>query len=169
MSRLSARLSFVRVASGLFSAVTIQDKRSTCTEQGFKVEPFQFLSNFTPCHVTMYGVTYPSVEHAYQASKCLNKNDRELFLGITAGQAKRLGRKVVSRPDFDQVKVEFMLTLLRRKFSDSNPQLKQALIDTGSIELIEFNNWNDIFWGVCDGRGTNMLGKLLMQVRNEIN
>lgn len=138
------------------------------TEQGFKVEPYQFLSNFAPCTVTMYGVEYPSVEHAYQASKCAYPSDRQLFLNITAGQAKRLGRQVAVRPDFDQVKLTFMETLLRRKFSDANPELKRQLIATGDIELVEVNHWNDTFWGECNGIGENHLGKLLMFIRAEL-
>ena len=59
-----------------------------------------------------------------------------------------------------------MRDLLRNKFSE--PDLAARLLATGSTELIEGNNWNDTFWGVCRGRGRNMLGQLLMEVREEI-
>ena len=52
-----------------------------------------------------------------------------------------------------------MEELLRIKFSDS--KLSSMLIDTGDVELIEFNDWGDIFYGVCRGVGRNELGKLL--------
>lgn len=138
------------------------------TEQGFKVEPYQFLSNFTPCIVTMYGVAYPSVENAYQASKCYYPQDRELFVTITAREAKALGKKVAIRPDFDNKKLEFMETLLRRKFSPNNPELMKRLIQTGDVELVEVNHWKDTFWGECNGVGQNHLGRLLMNIRSEL-
>ena len=82
------------------------------------------------------------------------------------GKAKRLGRKVTLRPDWEQIKTYTMLLLLRIKFSDEN--LATKLLETGEQKLIEGNSWGDCFWGVCDGVGENHLGKLLMQVREEL-
>lgn len=142
------------------------------TEQGFKVEPYQFLSNMTPCIVSMYGVIYHSVENAYQASKCLHAKDRLQFVDINPHNSKRLWRRlgntVEQRPDFHERKLDFMRVLLQRKFSDTNPILKQQLIATGDIELVEVNWWRDTFWGECNGVGENNLGKLLMQIRTEL-
>jgi hypothetical protein len=59
-----------------------------------------------------------------------------------------------------------MLDILRIKFQ--NPRMRDALIGTNGVKLIEENEWNDTFWGVCNGRGQNHLGKLLMQVRSEL-
>ena len=59
-----------------------------------------------------------------------------------------------------------MLDLLRAKFS--NEIMKQKLLDTGDAELIEGNKHGDSFWGQVNGEGKNLLGKLLMQVRNEL-
>ena len=56
--------------------------------------------------------------------------------------------------------------LLRSKFSD--PELAEALLATGDAELVEGNTWGDPFWGVYKGKGENMLGRLLMEVRGEI-
>ena len=142
------------------------------TEHGFKAEPYQFLSNMTPCVVSMYGVIYPSVENAYQASKCLHAKDRLQFVDISPHNSKklwrRLGNTVEQRPDFHERKLDFMKVLLQRKFSDTNPILKQQLIATGDIELVEVNWWRDTFWGECNGVGENNLGKLLMQIRTEL-
>lgn len=142
------------------------------TEHGFKAEPYQFLSNMTPCIVSMYGVIYHSVENAYQASKCLHAQDRLQFVDISPHNSKklwrRLGNTVEQRPDFHERKLEFMRVLLQRKFSDTNPILKQQLIATGNIELVEVNWWRDTFWGECNGVGENNLGKLLMQIRTEL-
>ncbi len=128
---------------------------------------YGFLSNFYPCDVTMPdGITYPSVEHAFQAQKTEDVAARRGFLDLTAGQAKRRGRLVHLRPDWDDVKDDVMLTALRLKFAD--PDLRAKLLITGDAELVEGNTWGDMYWGVCSGHGRNRLGQLLMQVRNEI-
>jgi len=129
---------------------------------------YRFLSNFYPCTIEFEGITYPSTEHAYQAAKTTNDIIRKRMSHLhSPGEAKREGNKVTLRPDWEAVKDNIMLTLLRIKFKI--PELKTKLIDTGEEELIEGNYWGDRYWGVCGGTGKNMLGKLLMQVRNEIN
>lgn len=138
------------------------------TLNGFKEEPYLFLSNMTPCYITMYGMVFNSVENAYQASKCTLLDEMAQFTKISPYEAKKLGRKVVVRHDFDKLKIEIMLTLLRRKFSDDNPQLKKKLMETHGVKLVEHNYWHDVFWGVCNGVGENHLGRLLMTVRNEL-
>jgi len=126
-----------------------------------------FLSNFHPVRITVENVEYSSVEHAYQASKTLSLPDRIIISKLpTSGQAKRYGRSVSIRPGWDKLKVDVMLSLLRQKFSNST--LRAMLLNTGEAELIEENWWGDNFWGVYDGYGENMLGKLLMKVRGEI-
>lgn len=127
----------------------------------------RWLSNFWSVQISGSELTYPSAEHAYQAAKCINAEDRELFTAGTAGEAKRLGRKVKSRPDWTTARVPVMLAVLHRKFARGT-QLAAKLIATGSEELIEANTWGDVFWGQCRGVGENHLGKLLMQVRAEL-
>lgn len=125
---------------------------------------YAFLSNFHPCKITLGGVTYASVEHAYQASKTNCPNERKRLEGVTAGQAKRLGASLTLRPDWFSIRVAVMRGLLAQKFARDTP-LGDALKATGDQLLEEGNNWNDRFWGVCAGRGENMLGKLLMEWR----
>lgn len=128
----------------------------------------RFLSNFYPCLVRYKDdpLSYPSVEHAYQAQKTLNVNDQIIVCKCkTPAEAKKLGRKLKMRHDWDKVKVDIMRDLLRFKFGQGD--LLQKLLATGDTELIEGNWWGDRFWGVCNGVGENMLGKLLMQVRAE--
>jgi ribA/ribD-fused uncharacterized protein len=134
---------------------------------------YEFLSNFYPSIVIdELSIMYPSVEHAFQAAKTLDKSLRETFLApkLTPGQAKRLGRKLVLREDWEDVKIDVMHKLLRSKFG--HPILKFSLIQTGDAMLIEGNYWHDEVWGVCScpkhGKGTNHLGKLLMKVREEL-
>lgn len=128
---------------------------------------YSWLSNFYPSPVVMHGVRYPTVEHAYQAAKTEDLGERRAILLLpTPGQAKRAGRKLKMRRDWEAVKVGYMLALLRSKFED--PELAEKLMATGGLELIEANTWGDTFWGVCGGVGENILGKLLMQVRREL-
>lgn len=129
---------------------------------------FRWLSNFWPALVELDGMEFPSVEHAYQAAKTNDIETRERFqsMMLKSGEAKRMGRRVNIRADWEQVKLSVMLELLRGKFKCAD--LRAKLLSTGNAELVEGNNWNDTFWGVCNGRGQNHLGKLLMQVRNEI-
>lgn len=134
----------------------------------FKNEYF-FLSNFYPCMIYDYRVSKyaPSVEHYFQAQKTVHKSEIEMILNAkTASDAKKLGRKVSLREDWEDIKDAVMLEGLRQKFA--YPHLRNKLLHTKDIELVENNNWNDTYWGVCNGVGKNMLGKLLMQVREEI-
>ena len=132
---------------------------------------FAFLSNFFPIPVMLDGRTYPTVEHGFQAAKTEREEEREAIRwASTPGRAKRLGRKVALRPDWDAIKVDVMLDLLRQKFSD--PVLHQRLLATGDAPLIEGNTWGDCFWGCVLEKGKwvgeNTLGRLLMQVRGEL-
>ena len=81
-----------------------------------KIESFageyRFLSNFYPCSVELDGETYPSVEHAYQAAKTLDMEERTVLR--TTGPAnivKKLGKRVTMRPNWDQIKVSIMADL----------------------------------------------------------
>jgi|SRR5215472_9972582 len=128
---------------------------------------YQFLSNFYPAPVRLDGLFYRSVEHAYQAAKTNSPKEREdIRKTIKPGDAKRLGRKVTLRDDWEVVKLSVMMQLLQDKFSALPYSV--GLIATGDEELVEGNNWGDTFWGVCAGQGENHLGKMLMQIRKEL-
>jgi ribA/ribD-fused uncharacterized protein len=136
--------------------------------------PFRWLSNFwlldQPVHDDL-GLAWPTVEHAYQASKTELIETRRLLgrqAGINAGTAKRLGRSLALRPDWDAMKSPVMLALLLQKFQQ--PDLKAKLLATGETRLVEGNRWGDRFWGVDlrTGEGRNELGRLLMLVRDEL-
>ena len=86
---------------------------------------------------------------------------------LNLSEAKRLGRRVRLRSDWEQVKYDVMLDVVRAKFNQ-HPDLAQKLLATGDEELVEGNDWGDTYWGVCNGRGKNMLGKILMRVRAEL-
>ncbi len=136
----------------------------------FHEERYKFLSNFFPSTVTSTDYrdhnVYPTVEHAYQASKSIDPVVREKICAApTPGMAKKAGRAAGLRPDWEDVKLRIMLDLLRDKFSGS---LGAALLATEDEQLIEGNTWGDRFWGVYNGMGENHLGRLLMQVRDEL-
>ena len=129
---------------------------------------YRFLSNFYFSPLKFGGIIYPTVEHAFQAMKTKNNNERmKISLLKTPGEAKRAGRKVKLREDWEQIKLEAMEYLVRLKFKNYI-DLKDRLLATEDAELIEGNWWNDTFWGVCKGRGKNNLGKILMKIRSEI-
>lgn len=123
-----------------------------------------FLSNFYKCEVTYKGVTFLNTEAAFQGQKDLSRTLE--FKDLTPGSARKLGKTVNLRSDWEKVKLRIMEEILRCKF-DQNNDLKEKLINTGDRLLIETNNWNDTYWGVCKDKGQNNLGKLLMKLRQE--
>lgn len=131
--------------------------------------PTRWLSNFHESPVEFEGVEYPTVEHAYQAAKCGPDmiEVRQNFLNCTAGQAKKLGAEIKKRDDWFDINLQIMHDLIKQKF-ERYPELRQKLLDTGDQHLEEGNNWGDTFWGICEGKGENHLGKILMKVREEL-
>ena len=128
---------------------------------------YAFLSNYWECTVVFDGLQFRSVEAAYQAAKCRNPSERRDFTNLTPDEAKRLGREVQLRPDWERAKINIMRSLLHYKFC-AHPDLERALLATGDKELVEGNTWGDTFWGVCNGVGENHLGRLLMEVREAL-
>jgi ribA/ribD-fused uncharacterized protein len=135
----------------------------------------RFLSNFAAFPVVFDGVEYPTAEHAYVAAKTLDPHIRAWVRQIdTPGNAKYRGKSIALRPDWEDVRDEVMLAILRSKFT-RNPQAREQLIATRDAELIEGNAWHDNYWGRCrckDCFGVveahNVLGRLLMMVREEL-
>lgn len=131
---------------------------------------YRWLSNFYPCKIEWQNGIYQSVEHAYQAAKCDDIEDRKRFqeeANILAVDAKKLGSKVKLRKDWnEEVRLKTMEELLRLKFA--HPSFKQKLLDTNDCYIEETNYWGDTFWGVCNNEGTNYLGKLIMIIRKDL-
>jgi ribA/ribD-fused uncharacterized protein len=129
---------------------------------------FRFLSNFHPAAVELDGRVYTTVEHAYQAAKTTVEEERWHIRHLqTPGQAKRAGRKVTPREDWESVKIDVMRALVREKFFEHR-ELGSRLLATGDVELVEGNTWGDRFWGMCEDTGLNWLGRILMDVRGEL-
>lgn len=114
------------------------------------------------------------VEIPFQAAKATNEKDKMYVMASkSAAQAKRRGRKIKCRSDWEEgYKEGIMLNLLRSKFKIE--AMRRKLLDTGNVELSEGNWWHDNEWGDCYCekcrliRGKDKLGKLLMHVRQEI-
>jgi len=130
-------------------------------------DEFFFLSNFYPVIIWNNGIRYPTAEHAFQAAKTQVREERIAIAACaTPGEAKRMGRKVTLRPDWENVKLAVMKRIVARKFSI--PSLAQRLKATFPAELWEGNGWGDRYWGVHNGVGENHLGRILMEVRREL-
>lgn len=145
------------------------EKTDYYTIWGFRGDN-HFLSNFYPAKVKRY----PTSEHAYQAAKSLDPDYRLLIAQCkTPGHAKKLGSKVILRPNWNNIKNNIMLEVLRIKFND-NPEMRELLLATDSKNLIEGNLWHDNYWGHCGcikckyKEHENYLGRLLMAVRLEL-
>lgn len=129
---------------------------------------FAFLSNFYNSPIEKDGIVYPTNEHFFQAMKTLDNEERKRIAAAeTPGKAKRMGRNVKLRPDWEECKYQVMKEGLTLKFL-CHKELAEKLIATGDAQLIEGNWWGDTTWGICNGVGENHLGKLLMEIRGDL-
>lgn len=126
---------------------------------------YYFLSNFYEAPVTWNGLTYLNNEAAFQSAKTFS--DRECFTNLDPSSAKKLGRRVQLRDDWEDVKNDIMYEICKAKFSQ-NIELKKKLLATGDKRLEEGNTWGDKIWGTVNGVGENRLGKILMKIREEL-
>lgn len=131
---------------------------------------FGCFSNFSKHSVIIYGKTWPTTEHFFQAQKFAGTpHEEEIRLAPSPGAAAIMGRDRTRplREDWEQVKDSIMRVALFAKFTQYT-DLRDTLIGTEGYELIEHTE-NDSYWGDGgDGSGKNMLGKLLMETRNEL-
>lgn len=126
-----------------------------------------FLSNFYEAPVTWDGITYRNNEAAFQSAKLEDKMAREQFATLDPSSAKRLGRRVLLRSDWEQIKYNIMQEICMAKFTQ-NEDLREKLVATGDKYLEEGNTWGDKIWGTVNGQGQNMLGKILMGIRAKL-
>lgn len=134
---------------------------------------YEFLSNFYPSTVQFDGASYPTVENAYQAAKTYDLMLRKQFEQCSPGYAKKLGRQVVLRQDWESVKDDIMYELLKQKFAPGS-RLATMLLRTGTAYMCEGNMWHDNHFGACACDRCllvphmNMLGMMLMKLREEL-
>lgn len=133
-----------------------------------------YLSNFYSAPVKLGNLTFKTNEAAFQAAKykVMTGTQQEQYAYIAAilacetpGETKKLGKQVAIDLDkWEQIKVRCMRDIVRAKF-DQNENLKIKLMATGAALLVEGNDWGDTFWGRCNGKGGNVLGSILMELR----
>lgn len=123
---------------------------------------YRWLSNFWPARIALDARVYPSVENAYQAAK-YPAAERKPFETCSAAEAKRRGKGMKL-----SYRIEIMYGLVKQKFTI--PALRTKLLATDEEVLEEGNLWHDSFWGtdLRTGLGENNLGKIIMQVRKEL-
>ena len=134
---------------------------------GFKGE-YRWLSNFYKLQepIDLYGCIFYYTENLYQAFKCNKSDDFILMASLTPSEAKRFGKRVELNPDFMENKLSIMKQILDIKFRQ--PYFKQRLLNTGNCLIFEENSWKDFFWGCHNGIGENHLGKIIMEIREEL-
>jgi ribA/ribD-fused uncharacterized protein len=150
----------------------------------FKGE-YSFLSNFYSIPIVFQSMMYPSAEHAFQAAKSLDPTIRaKIAKNPSPSIAKRMGRNLILRSDWKDIKDHVMEEVVAEKFGKS--VLKKKLLATGNALLIEGNYWSDRYWGACETPngakalpiwegnnhlwyGRNKLGKILMELRDKLN
>lgn len=137
---------------------------------------FRFLSNFYPSAMLVRNMGTAqqqwvhTAEHLFQAFKTRNPREQQDILDLRSpGKAKKAGRLITLRDDWEDIKLDVMRVTVHAKFKQ-NPELRELLIDTGDLPLFEGNYWNDTYFGVDlrTGQGQNWLGKILMETREEL-
>ena len=133
-------------------------------------EGYGCFSNFSPHPIRLKGKIWPTSEHYFQAQKFAGTADEEeVRLAKSPMIAARMGRdrKKKLRRDWESVKVEVMRKAVTAKFAQHDA-LRTLLLSTGDAKIVE-HTANDDYWGDGgDGSGKNMLGRILMEVRDEL-
>ncbi len=128
-------------------------------------------SNFSRHSVELKGKIWPTSEHYFQAQKFAGTEyEEQIRLVKTPRESADLGRdrSLPLRQDWELVKNDVMKEVVLAKFTQHN-DLRKILLSTGDAVLVE-HTVNDSYWGDSgDGTGKNMLGKILMEVRAELN
>lgn len=125
---------------------------------------YWFLSNMFPCKIRVNGLEFKCAEACFQSFKTTDPELRAKFQNLNGFEAKKLGKHIKLRSDWNAIRLDVMKAVVHVKFKQ-NPNLQQKLIEayhnSGRNGIIEHNNWGDIFWG-CNGTiGANHLGKIL--------
>lgn len=147
-------------------------KLDTDTQVFFYEQDFYVLSNFSAFNVLIWGINFQTSEHAYHWAKFRDTAPDIAFtirVAPSAHEAFKLAEKHkgLRRKDWDDVKLEVMREVLRAKVTQ-HEYVRRKLIATGSRELVE-DSWRDDVWGWGPNKnGQNLLGKLWMEIRQEV-
>jgi len=137
-------------------------------------KPYGAFSNLFRRSMAFEGREYPTAEHAYQAGKARKESVREWILSAPSPSLVAMAAHGLYtwdiNPDWSRTKFDRMRNVLRAKFTQ-HEDLKELLLSTGKARLVEVgrtDNQVNRTWGEVNGKGLNMLGVLLMEVREEI-
>ena len=128
---------------------------------------YEFLSNFYNAPIFFNGLSFQNAEAAFEAQRTDDINARKRFCRLSGNKAKALGRRVEERDNWNYEKEDIMRKIVHEKFK-THKELAQKLIATGDEELINVNTWRDSYWGISNGSGKNKLGRILMEIRDEL-
>lgn len=132
---------------------------------------YGFMSNLYPCTVVFEGIEFPSSEHAYQYGKAkdevIKNTIRDMPKPVLACILGHGLFPYMVVPNWKEIRIIRMGYVVRAKF-EQHPELQEKLLETHPMTLIE-NSKSDNLWGIGrTGKGQNLLGGLLMVVRDEI-
>jgi ribA/ribD-fused uncharacterized protein len=136
-------------------------------------EPYGVFSNFDTKHpIMLFGKVWPSTEHYFQAMKFLGTDDdwaEQIRIVEKPRFAASMGRdrNHPLRPNWENEKYHVMKLAVMAKFTQ-HEDCKKTLLSTDGIELIEHTTNDNVWADGGDGSGQNLLGKILMEVRDEI-
>ncbi|NNM63717.1 MAG: NADAR family protein [Burkholderiales bacterium] len=134
-------------------------------------KPYGAFSNLYKRPIEFEGATYPTSEHAYQAGKAVKAAVRQWILSAPTPALAAMAAHGLYVwdivPNWAQIKFDRMRAVLRAKF-DQHADLRELLLSTGEARLVEsgtVNNAVNRLWGEVEGKGENMLGVMLMELR----
>jgi ribA/ribD-fused uncharacterized protein len=136
----------------------------------FYEHEYYVFSNFSAFAIQWKGHFCMTTEHAYHTEKFEDENlQREIRATMSAHDSQKLAQtyKDKYRSNWNEIKASIMKEILHAKVAQ-HPYVKKKLLESGKRTLIE-DSWRDAFWGWGPNKdGQNMLGKLWMEVREEV-
>lgn len=137
-------------------------------------KPFGAFSNLYRRPISFEGREFPTAEHAYQAGKASKQSVREWILSAPSPSLVAMAAHGLYSwdivPNWSRIKFDRMREVLRAKFTQ-HPDLRDLLLSTGERRLVEAGRTSNAVnrtWGEVNGKGLNMLGVLLMELRTEL-
>lgn len=136
----------------------------------FYEHEFYVFSNYSSFQLEWKGKLYPTSEHAYHSEKFDDEDLKEQIRNTrSAHDSQKLANanKDKQRKDWDEIRLSVTKDILHAKVAQ-HPYVKKKLLESGDRELIE-DSWRDDFWGWGPNKdGANHLGKLWIEVRDEV-
>jgi ribA/ribD-fused uncharacterized protein len=137
-------------------------------------KPYGVFSNLCKRTVTFEGVEYPTSEHAYQAGKARKEAVKKWLMDAPSPSLLAMAAHGLYvwdiAPDWSKIKFDRMRGVLYAKFTQ-HEDLHALLLSTGDARLVEVatvDNAVNRLWGEVNGVGKNMLGVLLMELREKL-